>query len=88
MEKNWGDSQLVSPATAGNGIPWFDQFFGNCTQLYGKKGCRIDYLAAHDYSCHPPTTLSYVKALHERYGYKVWLTEFSCGVTLPRPNQP
>jgi hypothetical protein len=44
---------LVSPATAGNGVPWFDQFFGNCTKLYGKSGCNISYLAAHDYSCNP-----------------------------------
>lgn len=29
----WPNSQLVSPATAGNGVPWFDQFFGNCSEL-------------------------------------------------------
>ena len=38
-----------------------------------------DYLAAHDYSCTPTSTMAYLKQLHERYGYKVWLTEFSCG---------
>ena len=38
-----------------------------------------DYLAAHDYSCTPTSTMDYLKQLHERYGYKVWLTEFSCG---------
>lgn len=32
---NHPESMLVSPATAGNGLPWFDQFFGNCTALYG-----------------------------------------------------
>jgi hypothetical protein len=50
---NHPHSMLVSPATAGNGVPWFDQFFGNCTKLYGKSGCNISYLAAHDYSCNP-----------------------------------
>lgn len=75
----WPNSSLVSPATAGNGLRWYDEFFGNCTKLYGKQGCRISYLATHDYSCTPSKTLSYLKSLHERYGYPVWLTEFSCG---------
>ena len=73
------NSKLVSPATAGNGIAWYDQFFGNCTALYGASGCRISYLATHDYSCSPASTLAYLKQLYDRYGYPVWLTEFSCG---------
>lgn len=86
VAKAWGTfmklhphSRLVSPATAGYGVPWFDNFFGNCTKLYGKEGCRISYIAAHDYSCTPAHTLAYLKELHERYGLPVWLTEFSCG---------
>lgn len=75
----WPHSQLVSPATAGNGVPWFDEFFGNCSELYGQTGCRITHLAAHDYSCDPNHTLSYLHTLHERYKLPVWLTEFSCG---------
>ena len=47
--------------------------------LYGATGCRITYLATHSYSCTPATTLAYLRQLHERYGYPVWLTEFSCG---------
>ena len=78
MEK-WPSSQLVSPATAGDGIAWYDQFFGNCSKLYGSGGCKIDYIATHDYSCHGPTTLAYLKQLNERYNKKIWLTEFSCG---------
>lgn len=66
VERQWPDSKLVSPATSGDGVPWFDQFFGNCTLLYGKKGCRIDYLAAHDYSCTPNSTLSYLELLYKR----------------------
>ena len=42
------NTTLVSPATAGNGIEWYDQFFGNCTEMYGPKGCRIGMLATHD----------------------------------------
>jgi hypothetical protein len=56
--KNWSHSQLVSPATAGNGIKWFDTFFASCKKLYGPEGCRISYLAAHDYSCTPSSTMA------------------------------
>ena len=53
--------------------------FGNCSLLYGKEGCRITYMATHCYSCTPASTLAYLQKLHARYGYKIWLTEFSCG---------
>lgn len=86
VAKAWGrvmalhpTAKLVSPATAGNGIEWYDDFFGNCTKLYGAAGCRISYLATHCYSCTPSSTLKYLKELHDRYKYPVWLTEFSCG---------
>lgn len=79
--QRWGDgsTQLVSPATAGNGIPWLDQFFGNCTALYGKKGCQLSHVAVHDYSCTASSTMSYLKSIYDRYNLPVWLTEFSCG---------
>ena len=73
------NSILVSPATAGNGIPWLDAFFGNCTEMYGSKGCRISHVAVHDYTCDPNTLLSYLQQVHDRYKMPVWLTEFSCG---------
>lgn len=75
----WEGSLLVSPATAGDGLAWYDAFFGNCSELYGARGCNVSYLATHDYSCTPSRTLAYLQQLHARYGYKVWLTEFSCG---------
>ena len=75
----WPDSRLVSPATSGNGIEFFDAFFGNCTELYGPTGCNISYLAAHDYSCTPADTMAYLQSLYDRYHLPVWLTEFSCG---------
>ena len=77
--KLWPDSLLVSPATAGNGIPFFDELFGNCTALYGPKGCRISHLAVHDYSCDAKATMAYLKSVADRYKLPVWLTEFSCG---------
>ena len=78
--QRWPNHSLVSPATAGDGIQWYDEFFGNCTKLYGgTNGCRISHLATHDYSCTANHTLDYLRTLHERYGFPVWLTEFSCG---------
>ena len=72
-------SSLVSPATAGFGVFFFDDFFGNCTALYGPGGCRISAIAAHDYDCNPTSTLEYLRFLSERYSLPIWLTEFSCG---------
>jgi hypothetical protein len=74
-----GATQLVSPATAGNGIPWLDEFFGNCTKLYGPSGCKITHVAVHDYTCTPSTLMAYLQQVHDRYKMPVWLTEFSCG---------
>lgn len=74
-----GGTQLVSPATAGNGLPWLDAFMGNCSLLYGAKGCQLSYVAVHDYSCNASSLLGYLKSVHDRYGMGVWLTEFSCG---------
>ena len=76
----WANTSiLVSPATAGNGLPWLDAFFGNCTALYGPSGCQVTHVAVHDYSCDAKTTMSYLSAVHDRYKMPVWLTEFSCG---------
>ena len=83
--KQWPNSRLVSPATAGDGRPWFDAFFSNCTALYGARGCNISALAVHDYSCTPATTMAYLQSMHLRYKdadgvpLPIWLTEFSCG---------
>lgn len=72
-------SRLVSPASAGFGVFWFDAFFANCTALYGPSGCRISALAAHNYDCNPESSLDYLRFLNLRYGLPIWLTEFSCG---------
>ena len=75
----WPEARLVSPATAGNGVPWLDAFFANCTHLYGAQGCRLSAVAVHDYSCTASNTLAYLQTVHDRYKLPVWLTEFSCG---------
>ena len=75
---------LVSPAAApcgsksgchGNTIEWFDKFFKECV------GCRIDYLATHAYFCNADETMRFLKTLFDRYGKKIWLTEFACPYT-------
>lgn len=74
--KLWApQSILVSPATAGEGRPWLDAFFGNCTALYGPKGCQVSHVAVHDYSCDAASTMGYLKQVHDRYKMPVWLSE-------------
>ena len=73
------DSELVTPATAGNHTEYFDQFFGNCTELYGPSGCNVTYMAVHDYSCTPDLVMLYLEQLWEKYKLPLWLTEFACG---------
>jgi hypothetical protein len=74
------DSILVSPATAGNGIPWFADFFGNCTELYPSSPmCGITHMAVHDYTCNVSTLDAYLKSVYAIYKMPIWLTEFSCG---------
>ena len=29
----------------------FDNFFGNCTAMYGSHGCKVDIMAVHYYGC-------------------------------------
>jgi len=68
----WGD-------TSGDGIPWRDAFFGNCSARYGSGGCNVSIVAVHDYTCDAPKLLAYLDSIHTRYGKPVWFTEFSCG---------
>ena len=72
-------SKLVTPATAGNGIPWFREWFGNCTQLYGASGCNVTHMALHSYTCNATKLLKYLTEVHEEFGLPIWLTEFACG---------
>lgn len=80
--RRFPNAKLVSPATAGNGMPWLDAFFGNCSAMYGKDGCRISYVAVHDYTCNVDELKEYLEDIYSRYGNRpVWLTEFAwCGL--------
>ena len=40
-------------------------------------GCRIDYLATHDYRGEADKVMQRLELLHQRYGRKIWLTEFA-----------
>ena len=79
IEQQSKGKPLVSPSSApcgnncnGDTIAWFDEFFRHC------NGCRVDYLATHHYSCNADTTMHFLKSLYDRYGKKIWLTEFAC----------
>jgi len=58
-------------------IPWFDDFFKNCTSLYGSKGCKVDFLTTHIYTCDYNQLESYLMNL-TKYNLPIWLTEFAC----------
>ena len=74
---------LASPAVALNGSAtswWLDQFFAQCSALYGAGGCAgIAYVAVHDYTCDAQATMAYLAAVHARYQLPVVLSEFACG---------
>ncbi|XP_060555010.1 uncharacterized protein LOC132715913 [Ruditapes philippinarum] len=72
LEKNSHGAKLVSPATAGAKIGWYDSFFSLC------HGCRVDYIAAHMYNCDANAIMSYLQRLYDRYHKQIWLTEFAC----------
>jgi len=73
IQELYPDKALVSPAPAGGRTDWFDPFFEACERL----GCRIDYLATHDYDGHVDNVMEKLENLYNRYGRKVWLTEFA-----------
>jgi len=77
IQELYPDRVLVSPAPAGGNTHWFDAFFEACEVL----GCRIDYLATHDYANYPTNQadrlVENLQMLYNRYGRKIWLTEFA-----------
>jgi len=73
LQTKYPDRILVSPAPAGGNTNWFDPFFDACESL----GCRIDYLATHHYESNPNHVMNKLEALYNRYGKKIWLTEFA-----------
>jgi len=73
IQELYPDKLLVSPAPAGGNTHWFDEFFEVCEAL----GCRVDYLATHDYQGDVDKVMSGLENLYNRYGLKIWLTEFA-----------
>jgi len=77
IQEKYPNKILVSPCASAahkeDAIAWFDQFFDICSEL----GCRIDYLATHDYSGNVDMVMDALYNLYQRFGRKVWLTEFA-----------
>merc|ERR1712038_787559 len=74
LQTLYPDRILVSPSAAGGGDEeWFERFFAECEIL----GCRIDYLATHDYHGETEMVMNRLEELYNRYGRKIWLTEFA-----------
>jgi hypothetical protein len=59
-------------------LPWFDDFFANCTN------CQVDYITTHIYSCNLTEFTAYLDGIIKKYNKPVWLTEFAC----PAAGQP
>ncbi len=69
--------RLGSPAPAGS-LPLLYEFIDKCDEL----NYRVDYVAIHDYG--EGTALAFYnkcKAVHDRTGRPVWVTEFNSGGT-------
>jgi len=74
LQNIYPDTVLVSPSAAGGGsLQWFETFFPLCEAL----GCRIDYLATHDYHGDADLVMERLELLYQRFGKKIWLTEFA-----------
>lgn len=58
------DAPYTDPTT------WYDEFF----ELYPEA--RVDYIALHCYMVASDGMMNYINSVAERYGKKIWLTEF------------
>ncbi|KAK9841873.1 hypothetical protein WJX81_008520 [Elliptochloris bilobata] len=90
VAKNLG-LKLGSPAPAHCGQPdclnpkqapfdWFDDFFSNCTAMYGKAGCQVDIMAVHYYGCTTSDFQRFMVQMAQTYKKPIWVTEFACGL--------
>lgn len=79
VQLKYPNKTLVSPAVAGSQTQWMDRFMEECEAL----GCRVDYIATHEYSKNGNVDelMDKLEKFSARYGKKVWLTEFSLGNT-------
>ena len=55
MERIANGASLGTPAPGGlhlsRGMQWLEDFFSNCSAMYGDRGCRVDFVAVHFYEC-------------------------------------
>ena len=85
---SWGDLlwpglRLGSPATSDGGLGWLYDFMDRVIA----HDIRVDYVAVHYYRCtggnDPAGAASqlynYLKAVHDRYGLPIWITEWNNG---------
>ena len=74
LQALYPNKTLVSPSCSGANTVWMDEFMNICEDL----GCRIDYIATHIYPKGTVTSaMNTLKNYSERYGKKIWLTEFA-----------
>jgi hypothetical protein len=52
-------------------VVYLDSFFLDC------PGCRVDYIAIHNYMCYTSALAGYINRF-KKYGKPIWLTEFAC----------
>jgi hypothetical protein len=73
-------SQCSDPAVT-DPYTYLKDFFAAC------QGCRVDYIAVHNYNCDLPALRAYLEgnadaggglAGFEQFGKPLWLTEFAC----------
>jgi len=83
IQERFPDKTLVSPSAApcggncngGDTKDWFRSFFSNCTAL---RGCRVDFLNTHVYSCDVDYVMTFLQELYDEFGLRIWLTEVAC----------
>ena len=80
LEAVYPNHTLVGPAAApggqwagGRAEEWFDAFFRECDKL---GGCRMEYIATHLYTGAPDYDKRFLTNLYNKYGKKIWFTEF------------
>ncbi len=69
---NWcGQCVSEGGVTFTNPYAYLDTFFTRC------RGCRVDYIAVHNYMCYGGALADYLEGF-KKYGKKIWLTEYAC----------
>ncbi|KAF8314951.1 hypothetical protein DL93DRAFT_2057831 [Clavulina sp. PMI_390] len=75
--------RLGSPAMANGaaGIPWMQQFLGNCSS------CSVDFTVVHYYYINSSDFISYLNGYHDAFQKPIWVTEWAC-VNYANPSAP